>query len=376
MRVLTLYYTHKPGGLCTRLYRLLNSLAAAGDQVEYLCLDAPPVPLAEGVSWVRIPLFTKRRAGLVFWGCFTVWIPFFVFWRVARARPDRIVAFGAYYSSAALAASSLLRVPIVLFLRSLTFDIDRITGKPRWLRAITGLVDRVGIWGASSVICMSEAMRRGVSQFFGRELPGVLILPNDIPVRPASVPQIELPSAAQAAKSQGAALVLAAGVLDLRKNVMVLLEALEIVKRRHLSGAIHLLVAGTGPELSRLQRYAEALQLSNVTFLGWTPGIWSLLDEVALLVHPALHEGIPNVVLEAVSAGLPVLVSDIPEFAEFFTEASSRLPASHSLPWADSLGAFLTNPDFREQLFAASKRVATELSFSWEDRARGLIADV
>ena len=42
MKVLSVYYTHKPGGFCKRLYRLLNAMQNSGHEVHYLCLDAPP----------------------------------------------------------------------------------------------------------------------------------------------------------------------------------------------------------------------------------------------------------------------------------------------------------------------------------------------
>ena len=51
----------------------------------------------------------------------------------------------------------------------------------------------------------------------------------------------------------------------------------------------------------------------SIIFTGFLSGelLHSLQRQAALFVHPSYHEGLPNAVLEAISAGLPILLSDI-----------------------------------------------------------------
>jgi glycosyltransferase involved in cell wall biosynthesis len=115
------------------------------------------------------------------------------------------------------------------------------------------------------------------------------------------------------------------------------------------------------------------MELSNVSFLGWVTELPAVLAQVDLLVHPALHEGVPNVVLEAAALGCSVMVSDIPEHAEIIHDPSARVHPAHSLLWADALGRFVTEGAFQSQLRAVSSELAVQLSFPWEERALSIV---
>jgi glycosyltransferase involved in cell wall biosynthesis len=80
-----------------------------------------------------------------------------------------------------------------------------------------------------------------------------------------------------------------------------------------LSPRTVLLVAGDGPQKVELQDLIEQLDLSgHVHLLGWCqpPEIKALLSISNILVHPALWDPYPNVILEAIAWRLPVLASD------------------------------------------------------------------
>jgi glycosyltransferase involved in cell wall biosynthesis len=100
-----------------------------------------------------------------------------------------------------------------------------------------------------------------------------------------------------------------------RKGVEVLLEALAASSRLP-----PLLIAGDGEHRAALERRARELELDGerVRFLGRaTPGqVRELLARSLALVVPSIYEGMPLVVLEAMSSGVPVVasrVSGIPE---------------------------------------------------------------
>jgi glycosyltransferase involved in cell wall biosynthesis len=71
------------------------------------------------------------------------------------------------------------------------------------------------------------------------------------------------------------------------------------------------LILGDGPERSSLERQAASLGLlpDNIEFLGHRSDVPALLEQAALLVHSSAHEGFPNAVLEAMTAGLPVITT-------------------------------------------------------------------
>ena len=206
---LFVYYRHKPGGLCKRLYRAIDACAQRGDKVTYLTLDPPPVTFHTNVYVRYIPFFTSKRDGLFFWGVFTLYLPIVLLLFSFVHTPRRIIAFGPYYAAMSLPSKLLLGRRVYLFLRSLPFKIDSIKRKPRWLRFITGVVDYVGIRTASAVIAMTQVMRADAAKFSGRALEGFPVLPNDIPLQEPIVKAV----------SSDCSQFLFAGVLDRRKNI-------------------------------------------------------------------------------------------------------------------------------------------------------------
>ncbi|HXC89544.1 MAG TPA: glycosyltransferase [Stellaceae bacterium] len=108
----------------------------------------------------------------------------------------------------------------------------------------------------------------------------------------------------RAGASRQAPLALALGRLHPNKGFGLLLEAL--AKTRE----VRLAIAGDGPLRSQLERLARHLAVaSRVQFLGWRDDVPALLAQADFLVCPSLHEPLGNVVIEAWSAGLPVVAT-------------------------------------------------------------------
>jgi glycosyltransferase involved in cell wall biosynthesis len=79
-------------------------------------------------------------------------------------------------------------------------------------------------------------------------------------------------------------------------------------------------IAGDGPERKQLERQVQDLGISkNVEFLGATLDVRGLLEKSRFLVHTSDTEGCPNVVMEAMACGRPVVAmeaGDIPLLVE------------------------------------------------------------
>jgi glycosyltransferase involved in cell wall biosynthesis len=80
-----------------------------------------------------------------------------------------------------------------------------------------------------------------------------------------------------------------------------------------------LLCAGDGPLRLEAKRLAQHLGIGNqVRFLGEIPEPWAVLRAADVFCFPSRYEGIPNVLPEAASCGLPVVASDIPEIRALY----------------------------------------------------------
>jgi glycosyltransferase involved in cell wall biosynthesis len=103
---------------------------------------------------------------------------------------------------------------------------------------------------------------------------------------------------------EGAPLLLALGRLHSNKGFDQLLEALS-----HLPD-VYLLLAGVGPERQALEAQAVHFGVKpRVRFLGWREDVGDLMATADLFVHPARHEPLGNVILEAWAHRRPVVAT-------------------------------------------------------------------
>jgi glycosyltransferase involved in cell wall biosynthesis len=159
------------------------------------------------------------------------------------------------------------------------------------------------------------------------------------------------------------------------KNLALLLEAVAIVRQR--VGDVHLLIAGDGPERGALRRLAADRGLADaVTFAGSipfedTPGFYRSADVFAL---SSTFDNSPNVVLEAMASGLPVVTTDVGGAAEFVTHRVGGLvvPPGDAVAFAAALERYLISPS-AARAAGDSNRLKATTAFSWRASALRLL---
>jgi len=160
--------------------------------------------------------------------------------------------------------------------------------------------------------------------------------------------------------------VLFAGRFVEKKGATHLLEAMRILASR--GAAIELALIGDGPLAGDLRKQARPLAKAN--FLGWLPN-----EEVRRWMRGALavcvpsvtagtgdQEGLPNVVLEALAAGAPVIASRHGGITEVIEHGRSGLIVEPSDPrqLADAVASVLRDPALRRRIAEAGQKVAEE----------------
>jgi glycosyltransferase involved in cell wall biosynthesis len=103
------------------------------------------------------------------------------------------------------------------------------------------------------------------------------------------------------------------GRLHEQKGVDVLLQALRQLRERRPGVRLCLRLVGDGPSKAELVAIADRNEIAeDVEFLGDRDDVAELLEESDIFVLPSRAEGLSNALLEAMSGGLPVVVSNIP----------------------------------------------------------------
>jgi glycosyltransferase involved in cell wall biosynthesis len=124
-----------------------------------------------------------------------------------------------------------------------------------------------------------------------------------------------------------------------------------------------LVLVGDGPLRGEAEALAHSLGVAEQTrFLGQLPEPWPALKAADLFCFPSRYEGLPNVLPEAASCGLPVVASDIPEIRFLYPGEAWLLKPVDDVPrFAEAMRlvrekqdeitrkAHAAAPDFRER---------------------------
>jgi glycosyltransferase involved in cell wall biosynthesis len=146
------------------------------------------------------------------------------------------------------------------------------------------------------------------------------------------------------------------GSFEDRKGQVVLLKAIALAKN-DLAG-VHLMLVGDGPDEAMLrQRVAEHGLDEHVTFFPFTTEPAEVFEVIDILALPSTYkEGLPNVILEAMAMGLPVV--------------SSRLAGTPEVVIDDVTG-ILVEPGNVDALAAAIVRLGSNNDTSLQMGAAG-----
>jgi len=164
------------------------------------------------------------------------------------------------------------------------------------------------------------------------------------------------------------------GRADPLKRFDLLLSILPALKAKQSS--VHLVLIGDGPELPRLREQAESSGLtSSVTFTGELPDAGRYLKAFDLFCLPSTSEGMPNVILEAAAAGLPIVTWDLPFYQEILENGKTGLlvEAGNEEKLEEAVTRLIESPQLRAQLgVEAQARILRE--FSLERYIRSMTA--
>jgi len=137
------------------------------------------------------------------------------------------------------------------------------------------------------------------------------------------------------------------------KGIYELLDAVRAISQLHPE--VVLTMAGDGPELERARDWSRTCNLEhNVRFPGYVDGSSKakLLQDADIFALPSLSEGCPVSLLEAMGAGLPVIVTPVGGIPDIVRDGLNGvvLKAPDSSSIAEALRRLIGNADLRAKM--------------------------
>ena len=154
--------------------------------------------------------------------------------------------------------------------------------------------------------------------------------------------------------------------LEPRYNIACALKAFKIIKQAYPDA--QLMIAGAGPEETRLKNLQKEMLLKDVYFLGALSHaeLSSVYDSCDIMINSSNIDNFPGSILEAFACGIPVVttrVGGIP-FMVKEGETGFMVDADDHEGLARGVLTLLQNPEIARLFSISGRRVAEE--YSWE----------
>jgi glycosyltransferase involved in cell wall biosynthesis len=269
------------GGAQRQLSILAPALREIADPRVY-CLSEIVEPFSEQITGRGVSVTTFERRGNVDPGRLMA-----LSRRLSEDGVDIVHGFLDASNIYAAWAARRNRLPCVLSLRNETHFMR---GPKLWI--LLSLLRR-----ARRVVVNSRAGFQYLVDRVGVDENRIVLVPNAI-----GPPSVEQPS------GDGAPAVGFIGRLVTAKRPDLLIHAFSLVAAR--DPGVELLILGKGPERAALEELGVRLGITDrIRFVGAVREVDTWLRRMSCLVLPSAVEGFPNVAMEAIAAGIPVVAS-------------------------------------------------------------------
>ena len=252
---------------------------------------------------------------------------------IAARTPDVVVSFLPNVNVAAIAATSMLGIPVVVCERS---DPSARSSHDFW-----EMCCKVTYRFADMLTVQTENVARKVTDIYPG-LRAVRCVPNPLP-----------PSVLPLRKNGGARkILLSLGRLSLEKQVDQIIDTFAEVAGEASDWDLH--IYGDGPERSALAGRIRRLGLQDRVFLkGPTKDSAKVMAGADAFMMASKYEGFPNALLEAMAAGLPCIAADCESGPREMTRNGKDallVPVGDRAAMVEALSSLIDNAPLRMSL--------------------------
>jgi len=366
-----------------RIAQMLDTLSMGGAQKMQVFLVQNLVPLGIEVTVINLrndPNLTLV-AELENAGARVVTIPFqkflspVSFFRLVRfirqGHFDLLQTYLTYSNMLGPIAGWFSHTPVIASVRNAGNRKDKRTQRRMWFENFTlkYVAQRVTANGFS------------VAEFVRKRLGDVeidLILNAVAPLPPIDPDERTSIRRSIVGNKDDKTIIFSAGRLSDLKGFPYLISAFSEIHKEHPDTV--LAIAGKGNDKEKLEAQIQELDLQDhIRLLGFRDDIQRLLRCVDIYVNSSLWEGTPVSVLEAMSAELPIVATNVGDNAYLLdNDAGILVPPGQPAQLAAAICSLLTDPEKAAQLKqSAGERVATNYNpAAWRQQLLHIYAQV
>jgi L-malate glycosyltransferase len=222
------------------------------------------------------------------------------------------------------------------------------------------LLQRLSVAASDAIVANSPQVRDAVVQREGADPAMVRVIRNGVEIpRPASAADRARARAELGMPGDALVIGTVANLLPGKGHDELLEAAARVVTA---VPAARFVLVGDGLLRPALESRAARLGISGqVVFAGSVPQATDVLPAFDILAHPSLAEGMPNAILEAAAAGLPIAATRAGGTLEIVRDGETGLlvPPGDAEALAAAIVRLSAEPRLRGELGAAARQLAT-----------------
>jgi len=355
------------GGSYHRFIRMIQALAAAGFEVSVVTTSPACIHDAR-VHWKHVGGVVPDS--LKTWA-FLMTYPFRMMAAMLFKGGREFIAYGPVYAALLFPVRLCKTCRIYCMVRGMLSSEYRYQGRGGALKSLVTLFERMGFRVSHRIIVVSKTLEKEIRQRAGIPTEKFTHLPNEIPDLAGVTIDKPFGRALWEEKlTVGGLRLFAGGVITAIKNFETLLAAL-----KDLDFDFHLCIAGSPANRQDRAYFRELESLTKrlglkerVSWLGWLPRerLLGVLAASHLLVAPSRHEGMSNILLEALALGVPCVAMKTPESLELLRSEILLFESTEGL--SKIIKKFQGNALFRLKVQSESYQARRYWTFNWDEK--------
>ncbi len=212
---------------------------------------------------------------------------------------------------------------------------------------------------ADCVIANSQSLSEASQSGFGLSRTQVVTISNGFDFEEISRLSEASEDALTLKQTEATYHLVAVGRLHPQKGLVDLINAVHELNQRRVERRVELSLIGQGPERESLMQRVDELDLGQqVRFTGFLSNPYRAIRTADLFCLTSLYEGMPNVLVEAMSLGVPVLSTDCPHGPRDILqggELGTLVPCRDSKKIADGIEQAIASASNRDIQTAKAK---------------------
>ena len=229
---------------------------------------------------------------------------------------------------------------------------------------------------SAQVLAVSDGAREAAIRFYGIRPDRIATLQNGVDVdwiqqqATQAIQDVWWTGKKQVTTASRVFRIVTAGRLNQQKGFHLLIDAIADVRQEFQEIEFRLAILGDGPHRNNLEKQIAALSLNEtIHLIGFQANAIAWYRSADVFVLPSLVEGMPNVLLEAMACGTPVIASDCRSGPAEILDGGhygNLVPADSVNELRCAIAAMLRNPFPAQQLAVEAK---THVAQHWSAQA-------